>query len=213
VNPHSLALLGALDWARDSGFRSVADTERVNLLKAQFKPKPKGYVSLKELGIAGGILLLLLMLSTIGLVMDIRLNRSRVGELQEGMRRITAGAFGEPVLEVSEARRRSRALSARIEQVERSTDRSRSSLVLLKELTLYFPGDVTVEYTDLVIEPDRIRLEGKAQAFSDIDKIERELLISDRFSRVTVVNTGSSGSTEGFTVTFAIDIQVEGKTQ
>lgn len=213
MNPHTLALLGALDWAQGLGSRVAAGMDRVSLLKDQFRPRPKGYVSLKEVGIAGGILLVLLVLSTVGLVTDIGLNRGRVEELRQGMQRVTAAAFGEPVVDVAEARRRAQELHGRIRQVEQSTDRSRSSLHLLRELALYFPGDVAVEYTDIVVEPGRIRLEGKAQAFSDIDKIERELLMSERFTGVTVANTGTSGSTGGFTVTFAIDIQVGGETR
>ncbi|MFW6180517.1 MAG: hypothetical protein ACOC8N_02120 [Spirochaetota bacterium] len=205
VDPHVLALMGALDWAQGAGPRAA---DRVNLLKDQFRPRPRGYVSLKELGIAGVLLLMLLILSTAGLVMDIRLGRRRVEQLREGMERVTAAAFEEPVTEVAEARRMVQELRGRIDQVERNTDRSRSSLLLLRELGLYFPGDVAVEYTDLVIEPARIRLEGRARAFSDVDKMQRELEMSDRFAEVTVANTGTTGSTEGFTVTFALDIRV-----
>jgi len=141
-------------------------------------------------------------------VMDIRLSRERVERFRAGMARVTAAAFGGPVTEVAEARKMVQDLRERIAQVERSTDRDSSSLLLLRELALYFPGDVAVEYTDLVIEPGRIRLEGRARAFSDVDKIQRELGMSDRFAGVTVVNTGTTGSTGGFTVTFALDIRV-----
>jgi hypothetical protein len=208
VDPHSLALLGALDWAQGPGPRAAGGVDRVNLLREQFRPRPRGYVSLKEVGIAGVLLVALLILSTVGLVMDIRLSRERVERLRADMARVTAAAFGGPVTEVADARRMVQDLRERIARVERSTDRDSSSLLLLRELALYFPGDVSVEYTDLVIEPGRIRLEGRARAFSDVDKIQRELGMSDRFAGVTVVNTGTTGSTGGFTVTFALDIKV-----
>jgi hypothetical protein len=221
--PHSLALLGAVFWSRGSrsmvtgrtglrpaaaGAQAAMSADRVNLLKYEFKPRPRGYLSLKDFSIAGILLLALLFMSTVGLVMDNRLHRNQVRTLEQATRQVTQSAFGEPTLEVARVRQMVQELRGRINLVERNTDPGNSSLLLLRELALYFPGDVAVEYTDIIIQPGNIRLEGKARAFSDIDKIERELLLSDRFGEVTVVNTGSSGSTQGFTVNFTLDIKI-----
>jgi hypothetical protein len=65
-----------------------------------------------------------------------------------------------------------------------------------------------MEYSDLIIERDRIKFSGRARTFSDIDRIRQELLLSEYFTDVRVSNTGTTGSTEGFTVTFVFDIDV-----
>jgi hypothetical protein len=184
---------------------------RINLLKGEFKPQPKGFVSLKEFAIAGVLLIILAIVSTVGLTIDLRLLRNRAARLEESLKNLSREVFGKEILETAEAQRSIRAQRQAIETLEESTDTRRSSLRLLRELALYFPGDVPVEYSDVIVEKDRIRLSGKARAFSDIDRIEKDLLMSDLFQDVTVVNTATTGSTEGFTVTFVIDIAVDGE--
>jgi hypothetical protein len=183
---------------------------RVNLLRGEFKPRPKGFVSLKEFAVAGILLILLAVISTVGLSVDLRFSRNQARRLEESLRGLSGEVFGREIVETAEARRAVQALRDAIDRMESATDTSLSGLRLLRELSLYFPGDVVVEYTDIVVEKDRIRLSGRARAFSDIDRMERDLLMSDLFERITVVNTGTTGSTEGYTVSFVIDITVGG---
>jgi hypothetical protein len=67
---------------------------------------------------------------------------------------------------------------------------------------------VDVEYTDIIVERDHIKFYGKTKTFSDIDKIKESLSLSEYFSKIEVSNTATTGSTEGFSVTFVFDIDV-----
>jgi len=183
--------------------------KRVNLLKEEFKPRPQGYVSVKEFTIVGVLLLILFFLSTAGLIVDIGFRKNQVSALKEGIVALSESAFGKKVVDEGEVRGLVRDIKEKIDLIEESTDSGYSSLRLLKELSLYFPGDVVIEYTEIIIDKDHIKFSGKARTFSDIDKIKQDLQMSDYFKEVKVTNTGTTGSTGGFTVTFVFDIEVE----
>ncbi len=181
---------------------------RVNFLKDEFKPRMKGYVSLREFSIVGGLLLVLLILATTGLMIDIRTRKSQIDALRERVKSLSSDVYGDPAVTLEEAKNMVGEIEGRLDVLNTRTDTRFSSLQLLKEVSLYIPGDVVMEYSDLIIERDHIKFSGKARTFSDIDRIRQELLLSEYFSSVEVSNTGTTGSTEGFTVTFVIDIDV-----
>jgi hypothetical protein len=182
--------------------------ERLNLLKDEFKPRMKGYVSLKDFSIVGVLLLVLLVLSTTGLTIDIQTKKNQVFSLRERLNNLSSEVYGDPSVTIQEAGALVEEIEEQINLLKASTDRRLSSMQLLKELSFYIPQDVEMEYSDIIIERDRVRLSGKARTFSDIDRIREGLMVSDYFYDVRVANTGTTGSTEGFTVTFTFDINV-----
>jgi hypothetical protein len=197
----ALPLFGALQEAN-------IPQGRVNLLKGEYKPRMKGYVSVREFSIAGVLLLVLLVLATSGLALDIRARKSQVNVLRDRVREMNSEVYGRPDVTVEEAKEMVGQIEARLEAMKTSTDRRFSGLQLLKELSLYIPQDVVIEYSDIIIERDFIKFSGKARTFSDIDRIREGLQLSEYFSSVAVSNTGTTGSTEGFTVTFVFDIEI-----
>jgi len=181
---------------------------QVNLLKNEFKPRAKGYVSVREFTLAGVLLICLFVLGTASLVFDISFRKQQVAALRGRIEELGKNTFGSAVVDETDARKRVSKVRERITVLEESTDRHLSSLKLLKELSLYFPGDVVIEYTDIIIDREHIKLSGNVRSFSDIDKIREDLVMSDYFKSVEVTNTGTTGSTGGFTVTFVLDITV-----
>jgi hypothetical protein len=183
-------------------------SERVNLLKEEFKPRLKGYVSVKEFSIAGILLLLLLVISTVNLVIDIGFRKNQVNLLKKKASEISKTVFSEGVFEERKAREIYSNLQEKLKVVEESTDLRFSALMLLRELVLSIPGDVVVEYSDILIERERIKFSGNTRTFSDIDRIRQGLISSEYFADVKVSNTGTTGSVQGFTVSFVFDISV-----
>jgi hypothetical protein len=197
----ALPLYGALQAAN-------VPQGRVNLLKDEFRPRMKGYVSVREFSIAGILLLALLILSTSSLGLDTRARKNQVTGLQNRVRAMNSEVYGSPDVTMEEAKGMVGEIEGRLDALKLITDRRFSALQLLKELSLYLPQDVVIEYSDLIIERDFIKFSGKARTFSDIDRIREGLELSEYFSSVTVSNTGTTGSTEGFAVTFVFDIEV-----
>ncbi len=181
---------------------------QINLLKNEFKPRAKGYVSVREFTVVGVLLICLFALGTTSLIFDIGFRKQQVSTLRRQIEGIGRNLFGSTVVDETDARKRVSEVREKIKVLEESTDRHLSGLKLLKELSLYFPGDVVIEYTDMTIERDHIKLSGNVRSFSDIDKIREDLMMSDYFKAVEVTNTGTTGSTGGFTVTFVLDITV-----
>jgi hypothetical protein len=143
-----------------------------------------------------------------GLAVDIRFRKNQIAMLNQRIGTLSKGAFGESSVNIDDARSYLGDIQGKIDTFEQSTDRRFSSLRLLQELSLYLPGDVIIEYSDIIIERDHIKFSGKARTFSDIDRIREELLLSEYFTNVAITNTGTTGSTEGFTVTFVFDIDI-----
>jgi hypothetical protein len=181
---------------------------RVSLLRDEFKPRMKGYVSVREFSIAGALLLALLILSTIGLTLGQQSSKNQVAALRRRVQSLSSEVYGDPAVSVDQAKARVGQVEDQLSALRSSTDRRFSSLQLLRELSFYIPTDIVVEYSDIIIERDRIKFSGKARTFSDIDRLREQLLLSEYFSDVRVSNTGTTGSTQGFTVTFVFDIDV-----
>jgi len=181
---------------------------RVNLLREEFKPRMRGYVSVRDFIFAGILLFLLFAVSTAGLLLDMNFRKNQVLLLRERFESLNEKVFGRRVVPESEARQLLEDMRSKVGLAQERTDGRYSSLRLLEELSLFLPPDVVIEYTDIIIERDLIRFSGKARTFSDIDKIRKELGLSEYFSRVELANTGTTGSTEGFTVSFTFEIEI-----
>ncbi len=184
---------------------------RVNLLKEEFKPRLRGQVRLKDFVAISVLLIVLLAVSLSNLFIDMRFKKTRVRELQNSVEELSKTAFGTSQMSERDAERNLEEIGRKLDVVKKSIDRRYSSVQLLKEVSMYLPEDVVIEYTDLIIERDRIRFSGKARTFADIDRMKESLAVSEYISEAKVSNTGTTGSTEGFAVTFQFDITIEEK--
>ncbi len=203
VSSEMVSLLGTLNSINQPA------SKRVNFLKEEFKPRLKGYVRIKDFAFAGALLLVLLLISLSNLFIDVRFKKNQVIELQKGIDELSTKVFGVPQLKGNEVQGFLEDLQKKIGLIERSIGRRYSGIALLRELSTYLPEDVVIEYTDIIIEPDHIKFAGKARTFSDIDRIKESLSVSEYISEVEVTNTGTTGSSEGFAVTFIFDISIK----
>jgi hypothetical protein len=181
---------------------------KVDLLKEEFKPRLKGYLSIKDFIALGIIMLILLIISVSNLFIDVRIHKKQINELEKSISGLSSDIFGKPQLKKAETEQLVADIRTRIANIEKSIDRKYSAVELLKEISTYLPRDLVIEYTDIIIEEDRIKFAGKARTFSDIDRMQESLSLSEYFSEVQVSNTGTTGSTGGFAVTFVFDIKV-----
>jgi len=183
-------------------------SKRVNLLKEEFKPRIKGYVTLKDFFTIGIFLVLIILISITNIFMETGFKKKKLEELKDAMNRISIMAFEKPSVNLNEAKNYLKDIKSRIKVFENSINRKYSATYLLKELALSIPGNVTIEYTDIIIDKNHIKLAGKTRTFSDIDRMKEAFSQSGFFTNVNVSNTGTTGSSEGFAVTFLFDIDV-----
>jgi len=183
-------------------------SKKVNLLKEEFKARPKGYLRLKDFATLGALLLILLVISLSNLFMELSSVKSQNRELKAALSELGVNVFQKQEIRTKDAQGSLELLRKKIEAVEASIDRRGSSIELLRELSSFLPGDVVLEFTDIIIEKKHIKFGGKARTFADIDRIKEALSASEYFRSVSVTNTGTTGSGEGFTVTFLFDIDV-----
>jgi Tfp pilus assembly protein PilN len=200
-----IALFGGLNVLNQPQHR------RVNLMKEDFKPRLRGQVRLKDFVTLSILLIVLLGVSLSNLFIDMRFKKTRVRELENSVEELSSTAFGNSQISEIDAEKNLEEIGYRLDVVEESIDRRFSSVQLLKEVSMYLPEDVMIEYTDLIIERGRIRFSGKARTFADIDRMKESLSVSDYISDVKVANTGTTGSAEGFAVTFQFDIKIKEK--
>jgi type II secretion system protein L len=64
-----------------------------------------------------------------------------------------------------------------------------SALDVMKTVTDGIPKEVRVNFTEFILESDRLKLQGEASSFESVDKIKAELQKSPLFSEVTVQDT------------------------
>jgi hypothetical protein len=197
-----VALLGTLKMINQT------QNKRVNLLKEEFKPRLKRDIRLKDFISVGALLLVLLLISLSNLFIDMGFNKSQAKELQRGMDELSMKVFEQAQLDGKGAEQYLMEIQNKIKLVETSVDRRYSCIELLREISTFLPDDVVIEYTDLIIERDHVKFAGMARTFSDIDRIKESLTFSEYFTEVKVSNTGTTGSSEGFAVTFVFDIDV-----
>jgi hypothetical protein len=200
--PDLIAIMGGLL------VQGQAPPRKVNLLKEEFKARPGGYIRIKDFMTLGAILLLLLAVSLFNLFVELGSARRENRELKQAISALNAKTFQKPNVQPKDALAELENMRNAIRRFEASIDRKSSGVELLRELSSFLPNDVALEFTDIIIERERVKFAGKARTFADIDRIKEALAASEYFSEVTVSNTGTTGSTEGFTVSFLFDIKV-----
>ena len=135
--------------------------------------------------------------------------KQRVSELNSRIAMIGDEVFNGRIHKIPDAVKLRDNLKRKTEILIKSMDRKRSALEILKEFSTVLPVDVEIEYSDIIVDTTRILFSGKAKTFSDIDRIKAAISESDRFTNVRVVNSGTTGSTGGYTVTFQISIDIK----
>ncbi|HSQ78445.1 MAG TPA: GspL/Epsl periplasmic domain-containing protein, partial [Nitrospirota bacterium] len=81
-----------------------------------------------------------------------------------------------------------------------------SSLDVMKAVTDGVPKEVRVAFQEFNLEGDRLKLQGEAASFESVDKIKAELLKSELFSEVTVLDTRMGADNK---VKFRLDIRLK----
>ncbi len=180
----------------------------VNLLKDRYLPKISRYLGLKDFIVLGSILFVLLGIILGRNYIEVSSLKDRVSKIDMMIQQLSDEVFGVKVDNVSEASKLRDEMKRRSDLLYKNMDRKLSALEIFKEFTSSLPVDVAIEYSDIMISREKILFLGKTRAFSDIDKIKEAIEMSDRFKTVKVINSGTTGSTGGFTVSFQIRIDV-----
>ncbi len=81
-----------------------------------------------------------------------------------------------------------------------------SALDVMKAVTDGTPKEVRVSFQEFNLEADRLKLQGEAASFESVDKIKAELLKSELFSEVTVMDTRMGADNK---VKFRLDIKLK----
>jgi hypothetical protein len=81
-----------------------------------------------------------------------------------------------------------------------------SALDAMKAVTDGIPKEVRVGFQEFNLEGDRLKLQGEAASFEAVDKIKAELLKSELFSEVTVLDTRMGTDNK---VKFRLDIKLK----
>ncbi len=81
-----------------------------------------------------------------------------------------------------------------------------SALDVMKAVTDGIPKEVRVAFQEFNLEGDRLKLQGEAASFESVDKIKAELLKSELFSEVTVLDTRMGADNK---VKFRLDIKLK----
>ena len=197
---HELTLYSFLWFLQKKG-------KKINLLKGPFKPSIKNYIRVKDFVLVGILILILLGFSAGRFFTDMFFLKSRVVQLQKSISNLTERSFGRRLTSVRSAVALLNSVKDKSKILEKNVNRKYSALELFKEFTSALPVDVELEYTDIMIDQNKIRFNGKTKSFSDIDKIRESLQNSEYFKEVDVTNSGTTGSTGGFIVNFQFDIK------
>ncbi|MFI5304118.1 MAG: hypothetical protein ACHQYP_04910 [Nitrospiria bacterium] len=79
-----------------------------------------------------------------------------------------------------------------------------TSLDILREITVQIPKEVKIDVNELLVEPERIRLEAETDSFEALDKIKESLGKSNTFGEMTV--SDSKMNAEESKVRFKLEI-------
>jgi type IV pilus assembly protein PilM len=82
--------------------------------------------------------------------------------------------------------------------------RHHSSVELLRVISQAIPKDLDVTVSLLTVDNERVRLSGKADAFSTVDGVKNRLVALEDFDQVTI--TGAKAATDGKGVQFGLEL-------
>lgn len=185
------------------------EKDGINLLREEFHPGLSRYLRVKDFVVIAVLIALILSFIVGRFFVEVSSLKQRVSELNSRIAMIGDEVFNGRIHKIPDAVKLRDNLKRKTEILIKSMDRKRSALEILKEFSTVLPVDVEIEYSDIIVDTTRILFSGKAKTFSDIDRIKAAISESDRFTNVRVVNSGTTGSTGGYTVTFQISIDIK----
>lgn len=181
----------------------------VNLLKEEFRPKFSGRLRFKEALIVAVLLIVVGVMGLVRVSLEASYYRARSAELEDAIRKISLTVFKRTDIDAGEIKKRIRALEENKRLMGYLLDTRYGASGLLEEVAFLIPGDVKLDFSELVVKRDSIRFSGNATSFAEVDRIKEALKKSDIFEDVKVVSSSTTGSREGYTVSFVIEITVK----
>ncbi len=161
----------------------------VDLLQGPFAPEDRG-TPWKGPAIQAGVYAgILLGLWGIGKGLEIAYLRAQYDTLSSAVRerfRATLPEVTNIVSEVDQLSARVDELEARARSLGSLVDREISPLRLLRDISERIPKEIEVEFEELVVEENRVRIKGVTVSFDAIARIEAELAKHPRFAQVAV---------------------------
>ncbi len=186
---------GALSLA----IRNDNKTQGFNFRKDQLSfnkryAEPKKYVRLFAV-----YLLIILSISAVALGVDYyRLNRD-YKRLDKRIIQVFSKTFPEVKRIVDPVQQ----MRIKIGELENSsvslpdTYGEKTLLGLLKEISMRVPGSLNVRITQMIIDPEAVRMSGKADTFNTIDSLKRRLQSSERFATAVISSANMDRSGKG----------------
>jgi len=169
----------------------------VDLLQGPFAPADRG-TPWKGPAIQAGVYAgILLGLWGVGKGLEIAYLRAQYDTLRSAVRerfRSTLPEVANIVSEVDQLSARVDELEARARSLGSLVDREISPLRLLRDISERIPKEIEVEFEELVVEENRVRIKGVTVSFDAIARIEAELAKHPRFAQVAVSKAETMGT-------------------
>ena len=183
----------------------LALSEQVNFRKGEFSYRlaDEGAHRRKRTLIIAGATAAVLFAANLGV--KYYLIQSSYGKLDQEIRAI----YNQAVPDAKNAADPVRMLKSSLDEARKKfgvLGTGTSALDVMKAVTDGVPKEVRVAFQEFNLEGDRLKLQGEAASFESVDKIKAELLKSELFSEVTVLDTRMGADNK---VKFRLDIKMK----
>jgi general secretion pathway protein L len=183
----------------------IALSEQVNFRKGEFSYRlaDEGAHRRKRTLIIAGAAAAVLFAANLGV--KYYLIQSSYGKLDQEIRAI----YHQAVPDAKNAADPVRMLKSSLDEARKKfgvLGTGTSALDVMKAVTDGIPKEVRVAFQEFNLEGDRLKLQGEAASFESVDKIKAELLKSELFGEVTVLDTRMGADNK---VKFRLDIKLK----
>lgn len=210
--PWDIAWSQALGLALKGG--GAKQASRLNFRKGEFAYTGEVVKSRRRTQMVFAGLLSLLLLAGADLTLKYRLQASHYRALREELRQMFTEMFPEVKNIVDEVQQTRTAIAELKKSAALFGSGEPSALGVLGELTARISKEIKIEVQELVIEPERVRLEAETDSFDSVDRIKAAVAQSALFSEVSVsdakitVGQTTSGGSSGGKVRFRLTLQL-----
>ncbi|MBI5016578.1 MAG: pilus assembly protein PilM [Deltaproteobacteria bacterium] len=161
----------------------------VNLLKGPFAP-PRAAAPWRQTAVAAGLYAAVLVALWGATAWTEASNRrEHLRALDAAIRQTFQAAVPEVrnvVSEVDQLRTKVTELETRDRNLTSLSNEETSPVRILRQLSASIPRDIDVEFRDLSIDPERVRIEGSTTSFRESERIKAAIIAADpRFASVT----------------------------
>ncbi|MCX5859124.1 MAG: pilus assembly protein PilM [Proteobacteria bacterium] len=189
------------------GLSQSQSVSPVNFRKGEFTFRSRMEESRGKLIYFGVVASLVIILGLVNFLMGYSNLRAEDRKLTDQMRKVFITAFPETkqLPEGYELRE----MRTRIQAVQGSGEFSASSeavVDLLKIISERIPQDVNLEIRELIYDPEKIRLRGRASSFDTVDRIKTDLAGSPAWSSLEVTDAKVSIDQKGVDFTMVINL-------